>query len=73
MAYNNKQYQAIADALKEMRESVSALYQDGTVLQAEALATVDAAIEKTCRGLQSTHRGPYSFKPDRFLKACGLT
>jgi hypothetical protein len=72
MAYNNKQYQAIADALRETRESVTAAFEDGTALQAAALAAVDTAIEKVCKGLQASHRGAYSFKPSRFMEAAGV-
>jgi urease accessory protein UreF len=70
--YNNKQYQAIADALRETRESVEAAFEDGTALQAAALAAVDTAIVKVGNRLQATHRGAYPFKPSRFFEAAGL-
>lgn len=72
MAFNNQQYQAIADALRETRETVDAAFQGGTATHAAAMAAVDTAIEKVAARLQSAHRGAYSFKPSRFLEAAGL-
>lgn len=72
MTWNNKTYQAVADGIAETRHAVSEAFEDGTALQAVALAAIDKAAEKVCEHLAATHRGAYSFKEDRFLKACGV-
>lgn len=72
MAFQNKTYQAIADGLLQTREIVAAAFEDGTATQAAALAAMDTAAEKVGQRLQAQHRGAYSFKMSRFLKACGV-
>lgn len=72
MAYQNKTYQTVADGIAQTREIVAAAFEDGTIPQAAALAAMDAAAEKVGQRLQAQHRGDYSFKMSRFLKACGV-
>lgn len=72
MAYNNKQYQAVADGIAHTRATVTAAFEDGTAVQAAALAAVDTVAEEVCRRLQAAHQGAYSFKESRFLRACGV-
>ena len=72
MAWNNKSYQLIADTLNDQRRAAYAAFKDGTVAQAVALAVVEQMAERMCEALASAHRGAYSFKRDKFMKACGF-
>ena len=72
MAYPNKQYELIAGVIDDQRLTALATFRDGTTSQAVALATVEQLAERMADRLQAAHRGPYSFKRDRFMKACGF-
>lgn len=72
MAYNNKHYQAVADAIKTQREVTNSAYAEGTAAHAFAMASLDQLAERMADTLAAHHKGAHPFSHTRFLKACGL-
>jgi len=71
--WNNKQYQTVADGLKDARDAIDAAASiGGEVWHAVAIDAWETTAEKVMASLRAHHRGDYAFSESRFRKAAGM-
>lgn len=71
--FKNKKYEAVADALRQARETVDEAFREGTASHVAAMAALDTATLRVMDGLKSAHRSDYAFSEARFLEAAGMS
>lgn len=71
MAFTNRHYQTVAEAMAEARRHIE--FSDAPAdRKAAALLGVEIATTHLADALAAHHRGDYSFKRGRFLAAAGF-
>lgn len=72
MAMTKADFQEIAGAVREARDSVDRNFREGTASWASATAALDAASERLASACARRYKGGYGFNRSRFLEACGV-
>lgn len=69
----NKQYEMLAETIKDQFATNAGAFHDGTVGRAVADAATAQLAERLGKRLSAAHRGDYPFRMSRWDDATGLT
>lgn len=72
MTMTKRDFEAMAEAIKDSVREVNYSFTQGTASHASAMAALGVAAEKLATACAQQYKGGYGFNRARFLEACGL-
>jgi len=72
MAMTKRDFEAMAESVRDSRREVNYSFTEGTASWVAAQAALDTVAERLATACAGQYRGGYGFNRQRFLDACAL-